>query len=808
MNIIIPLAGKGERFAREGYAEPKALVTIFEKKMINYVIDNLNINKNDKIFIIYNKYLDNFEFSKYINESYPFIKLIKINDTKGAAETLFIGIDYILKNLEYNKKCLILDCDTFYTENIIDLFRSSDTNLVFYTKNFDKEPIYSYIELNEDSVIKNVREKYKISDNANTGAYGFNDISQFHHYCKYVVDNNITFNNEPYTSCVISVMLKHDILFKGHELKCENVFSLGTPSAVKAYINNTHAFLFDLDGTIVITDDIYFNVWYEILHKYNITLDEDIFKKYIQGNNDKYVLETLLRNTNILQKDLSELKDNLFIKNIHKIKIIEGIEKLMEQIKYHGHKISIVTNCNRKVALEIIKYININNFIDFIISNDDVVCGKPHSEPYTKVIKKYNIDNNKCFVFEDSKSGILSGKKINPKLLVGIESIYDKNEIINYGVDISIKNFFDINIKDLIYNDFNNVKYIKELIKSNSTINNIKDILIDTNKLKGGFIADVISYKVITNDNKEYSQILKYEILKNNNLSIMANNLKLYEREYYFYENISNKLNVNCAKYYNVLFDENYNKIGIVLENLFEKNFKVNLNLNKESIDTTLKIIDRMARMHSSFWNKKLKKMFPELKRTDDPIFFPFLNNFIQERREIFKTNWDKILNKHQMDTFSEICNNFEKFQLHFSNSNNLTFIHGDIKSPNIFYDTENANEPYFIDWQHCAIGKGVQDLIFFIIESYDIVNIDSIFKISKEYYYMKLIEYGVDNYSYEDYEKDIYYSICYIPFFTAVWFGTIPQDELIDKNFPYFFINKMFYLIENINKIEINITD
>jgi len=45
--------------------------------------------------------------------------------------------------------------------------------------------------------------------------------------------------------------------------------------------------------------------------------------------------------------------------------------------------------------------------------------------------------------------------------------------------------------------------------------------------------------------------------------------------------------------------------------------------------------------------------------------------------------------------------------------------IHGDIKSPNIFYDTKCGFEPYFLDWQHCAIGKGAQDLIFFIIEKF-----------------------------------------------------------------------------------------
>ena len=64
-------------------------------------------------------------------------------------------------------------------------------------------------------------------------------------------------------------------------------------------------------------------------------------------------------------------------------------------------------------------------------------------------------------------------------------------------------------------------------------------------------------------------------------------------------------------------------------------------------------------------------------------------------------------------------------------------------------------------------------------------------------YYYNKIIEYGIKNYSFDEYEKDIYDAFCYIPFFTSVWFGSTPQDELIDKNFPYFFISKLFYLIE-----------
>jgi len=73
MNIIITLGGKGERFSKNGYKEPKPLIPIFDKCMIEYVIDNLVLIENDKVFIIYNKNLENFNFSKYINSKYSYI---------------------------------------------------------------------------------------------------------------------------------------------------------------------------------------------------------------------------------------------------------------------------------------------------------------------------------------------------------------------------------------------------------------------------------------------------------------------------------------------------------------------------------------------------------------------------------------------------------------------------------------------------------------------------------------------------------------------------------------------------------------
>jgi HAD superfamily hydrolase (TIGR01509 family) len=829
MNIIIPLGGKGERFAREGYTKPKALIPVFDKTMIECVIDNLNglVENDDKIYIIYNKDLDakDGEFSKCILDKYlqnMNINLIKLErDTLGAAETLYIGIDCILKNgLRANtrRKCVVLDCDTFYTEDILTMFRNENSsNAVFYTEKKNEQPIYSYIKLvqddenhsnsnsNSNNTIVEIAEKVKISNNANTGCYAFQDIVVLKKFCKKILDEKVTFNGECYTSCVIAAMIKEGEPFIGLKLDPDAVFSLGTPKELKAYMERTHAFLFDLDGTLVKTDDIYFQVWIDILNKYNITLTPDIFKKYIQGNNDKYVTVALIPGVNVNLEELSSIKDTLFLKYIQKIKIIDGAAEIMYQIKKAGHKCCIVTNCNRTVAREIIKKANLEKCIDFIISNTDCKNSKPHPEPYLNAMKKYGgIDNSKCIIFEDSKTGILSAKSSNPKILVGIETIYDHSEIIKYGVDISIPNYssqhFDINKLLESTSDGITIETLSRYIKNSLSLplaDQVSDIVFDKQKLKGGNIADVIALAIVLKNGLKKHCVFKLENKHITDLSTMAQQLQLYDREYYFYSAVAGVVNVEVPEFLCIVKDDDYDNCGILLENLYyrETQFALNLDLNEVDLNISLQIIENMTRYHSKFWSKPLRKMFPQLKMNVDKEFCPFFQDYIQRKWPTFKEKWQTVLPVEQMDKCERIVNDFTEIQKRLSEGNQ-TLVHGDVKSPNLFYDIKNNYEPIFLDWQHCIIGKGVQDFVFFVIESFHIGNLDLYYPIFKNYYYKKLLENGVKNYSFAEYEQDIRDAVCYIPLFTSIWFGTVPYDELIDKNFPFFFIQKFFYFI------------
>lgn len=797
MNIIIPLGGRGERFFKEGFSKPKPLINILSKPMIFHVIDNLKLHFNDKLFIIYHTKLDDYNFEQIIKKEYSNITLIPIDyKTSGAVETINFGLNTI-REISLNKQTVLLDCDTFYTCDILSKIRTSKyKNLVFYTKKFNENPIYSYIDLDQDNKIIDIKEKIKISSNANTGCYVFDSIDKLSDGCRYILDNNITFNGEPYTSCVISYLINFNISsFYGLELNNSNIFSVGTPNELETYLKNTFIFLFDLDGTLVNTDLIYFEVWKIILQSYNIELTSDIFTKYIHGNSDNKVVQMLIPNA--VLESISDLKDKLFIESIEKIKIIDGSEQFLQLLKSQGYHISIVTNCNRLVGEKIIKYCNFDKYIDFLTIGSECLKPKPYPDPYIETMNKYNIKSNQVIIFEDSKSGLLSGRMSNPHCLVGLATNYSLDELISNGANIIIDNYLSIDLKKILsYNNLSMENIKKYII--NSLNLEINDILINDTKLKGGYISDVISLQLITSK-KTLNCVLKLENKNETKLSIMAKKLGLYERENYFYDSISKYINISCPKFYGLIRDENLNVIGILMENLnISSNNVLNLDLNTHDINISLGVISELAKFHSKFWNKNIKKTFQELKKHDDPLFNPIWTNFINENWDIFEDNWKNILTKKQIDIARNIKNNFTQIQSKLS-TNNLTLIHGDVKSPNIFYDLSNNFKPIFLDWQYIAIGKGVQDMIFFLIESFDLDNIKLLYPLFKNYYYKKLKEFGIQNYSYNDYEIDLRNAVCYFPFFVSIWFGTTPQDDLIDKNFPYFFIQKLFFFLDNL---------
>jgi len=255
MNIIIPIGGIGQRFKDEGYLMPKPLINVLGKPMVVRVIDSLNITEDDCIYIVYNNQLKEFNFESLIKFYFPkkSIKFISLNHlTKGAAETVLCCLN-TLSNDELNKSFLLVDCDTFYTDDIIMSYKTSEhKNLIYYFEDTTINPIFSYIKIDLDNKILDIKEKEKISDNANTGAYGFSHGYLLKTYCEQVLS---TKNSELYISHIYNNLLKDNVEIYGK--KISNFHCVGTPLQLKIYCNkyknkSEHLRIcFDLDNTLV-----------------------------------------------------------------------------------------------------------------------------------------------------------------------------------------------------------------------------------------------------------------------------------------------------------------------------------------------------------------------------------------------------------------------------------------------------------------------------------------------------------------------------------------------------------------------------
>lgn len=95
MNVLIPMAGAGSRFQKAGYTFPKPLIDIYNKPMIQVVVENLNIQAQH-IFICQKSHYEQYNLHHVLNLISPNCKIIQIDHiTEGAACTTLLAKDLI-----------------------------------------------------------------------------------------------------------------------------------------------------------------------------------------------------------------------------------------------------------------------------------------------------------------------------------------------------------------------------------------------------------------------------------------------------------------------------------------------------------------------------------------------------------------------------------------------------------------------------------------------------------------------------------------------------------------------------------------
>ena len=182
------------------------------------------------------------------------------------------------------------------------------------------------------------------------------------------------------------------------------------------------AIIFDLDGVLVDTKQIHFEALNAALRKYKfekISIDDHI--KIFDGLPTNEKLKILQKKKNLPKKyflKINKYKQKVTAEILKKnIKKNDKIIHMMKNL--HGkYKIAVATNAVNSTLKICLNKLGISKYIDFKLSNEDIVNPKPNPEIYLRIFIKFGIYPSEALIVEDSHYGreaaISSGAKLLP----------------------------------------------------------------------------------------------------------------------------------------------------------------------------------------------------------------------------------------------------------------------------------------------------------------------------------------------------------------------------------------------------------
>ncbi len=234
--FVIPMAGRGSRFIKEGFSEPKYMVKVKGKTLFEYSINSLPLDLADKLVFICLKDHEVFNVSKLINDkaNHSNIEIILLDEvTRGQAETVYLTRDRIGNTDEL----LIYNIDTCFKSSsirnlLLDNKQKKDGILgAFIDKSNDDK--WSFAKIDKGGGVVKTTEKEKISNYALTGLYHFSESIDFFEIAKEWIEEEKTVQNEFYIAPMYNDLIKRG---KKYVIDVVDTFvPLGTPEEVKSF---------------------------------------------------------------------------------------------------------------------------------------------------------------------------------------------------------------------------------------------------------------------------------------------------------------------------------------------------------------------------------------------------------------------------------------------------------------------------------------------------------------------------------------------------------------------------------------------
>lgn len=220
LNIVVPMAGRGQRFADAGYADPKPLIPVHGQPMIRLVIHNLTPSCPHRFhFLIQREHAERYGLDQKLAGWAPGCTVTALDGvTEGAACTVLLARDRI----DNDAPLMIANCDQYIEARIDDYLAAlGDADGLIMTMWAD-DPKWSFVRRDGAGRVTGVVEKEVVSNEATVGVYNFRRGRDFVAAADAMIAAGFRVNGEFYVAPAYDRMIA-----AGAEIVCHDIGHLG-----------------------------------------------------------------------------------------------------------------------------------------------------------------------------------------------------------------------------------------------------------------------------------------------------------------------------------------------------------------------------------------------------------------------------------------------------------------------------------------------------------------------------------------------------------------------------------------------------
>lgn len=239
MNIVMPMAGRGSRFAQTGINTPKPLIDVMGRPMYAWATDSLPLSLASRlIFICLREHLEGTGLREEIESRYgrydPVIVSLE-SVTEGQACTVLLASDLI----DNARPLMIFNADTWCRTSLASTLPALPPSVAGLLGVFRAAgDRWSFARTDNVGRVVETAEKRRISDLACTGLYYFSRGSDFVRYTRDVIRDNDRVNGEFYVAPVYNRMIADGLDIRVDV--ADDVGVMGTPDDLAVFLKSHH----------------------------------------------------------------------------------------------------------------------------------------------------------------------------------------------------------------------------------------------------------------------------------------------------------------------------------------------------------------------------------------------------------------------------------------------------------------------------------------------------------------------------------------------------------------------------------------